>query len=97
MTTKRGQGTIENDIGEKGEVPEVFLAPLPAMQRVIFYLAIVITSFLFGCYFDLAGRAAGLSQTQPPNCCWADSINISNFFPAPSIGAITIDSCSLGI
>ena len=40
--------------GEPPKTPEVFLDPLPAMQRVIFYLAFVITSFLFGCYFDLA-------------------------------------------
>ena len=48
------------NVEKNSETPEVFLDPLPAMRRVIFYLAFVMTSFLFGCYFDLAGRTAGL-------------------------------------
>ena len=46
--------------GESPKTHEVFFAPLPAMQRVIFFLAVVITSFHFRCYFDLAGRTAEL-------------------------------------
>ena len=46
--------------GESPKTHEVFFDPLPAMQWVNFFLAVVITSFLFGCYFDLAGRTTGL-------------------------------------
>ena len=67
------------------------------MQRVIFFLPVVISSFLFGCYFDLAGRAAGLSQAPPPNSGRTDVMNGSDSFPAPSITSIPVDSCFLGI
>ena len=46
--------------GESPKTHEGFLDPLPTMQKVIFFLSIVINSFLFDCYFDLAGRTAGL-------------------------------------
>ena len=67
------------------------------MKGVNSFLVVATTALFSTGIAEKAHMVAHLSQTPPPNCCCADSINISNFFPAPSIGAITIDSCSLGI
>ena len=70
---------------------------LHRMKGVNSFLVVATTALFSTGIAEKAHMVAHLSQTPPPNCCCADSINISNFFPAPSIGAITIDSCSLGI
>ena len=34
-----------------------------------------------------------LIHRPPPNCCRTNAVNISDFLPAPFIGAVAIDPC----
>ena len=89
--------TLKKFEGHGVVVAPMLADPLQRMKGVNFFLVVATTALFSTGIAEKAHMVAHLSQTPPPNCCCADSINISNLFPTPTIRAVTVDSGSLSI